>query len=179
MKIKMIMKSMIVLVILVFVWQMSAQIALATTVSTATESLTTGSTATGSVTTEKYEVRDGVIMRIAAGTTASQFLTNITVASGDTKEVYSGSTQVTGSKRLTTGMTLKVGKSATYKIAVRGDASGDGMLTAMDLSQFKLNFAGTKALASPNIEAVDINYDGQVTALDLSQLKMLIVGLDI
>ena len=165
MKIKMTIKSIAALVVLLFMFQVFAPIAV---VLAATETITTA----------KYEVRSNVIMRVVAGTTVSQFLANITVDSGAEAGVYSGSTQVISSARLATGMTLKVG-ATTYSIAVRGDANGDGELTATDLSQFKMNYTGIKQLSSPYLEAVDINYDGQITTVDLSQLKMLLVGLGV
>ena len=161
---KVIIKCITVLAVLLFVFQILSSIA---TYAATPENVTT-----------KYEIRNDVIMKVVAGTTVTQFLNNITVGSSTTKAVYNGSAQVTGSTELATGMTLKAGTD-TYKIAVRGDANGDGKLTATDLSQFKMHFTNIKELTSPNVEAIDINYDGQITTVDLSQLKMLLVGLDL
>ncbi|MCL2860622.1 MAG: dockerin type I domain-containing protein [Oscillospiraceae bacterium] len=175
MKIKIRMKVIVALVVLMSVLLVFAP---AVSVFAATQNITAISSSEA-ITTTKYEIRDGIIIRITAGTILSQFLANITNNINSPAIVYSGNTKVADSKRMATGMVLKVGKDFSYKIAVQGDASGDGVLTAMDLSKFYLNYTSVKALKSPYLEAVDMNYDGQITSLDLNQLKLLIVGLDV
>ena len=101
--------------------------------------------------------------------------------------VYDRNKQVAEDTIVKTGMRMELGENTTYCIAVRGDANGDGLVTASDLSVLKCHIVGIRPssvapgekMQSPYLEAMDINYDGKITAVDLSQLKMMLVGLEI
>ena len=65
----------------------------------------------------------------------------------------------------------------TKYIVIKGDLSGDGKVSALDLSLFKSRYANLITLDTINLMAGDLNNDKEITMVDLSQLKMLLVGL--
>ncbi|MCL2860439.1 MAG: dockerin type I repeat-containing protein [Oscillospiraceae bacterium] len=180
---KLTIKAIVVIVIAVFMLQIIAP-------------MTTK--AAGDITSNRYDIIDNLITKIESGTRLIKFVRGIMASSDSTYMIYDGNKVVydpskvvyDGNKidysqdgsdinwftKLKTGMTLKVGNDTTYTMVVQGDVSGDGLLTALDLSQLKMHFVGLKTLQSPYSNAADINYDGQITAVDMSQLKTMLVN---
>ena len=85
----------------------------------------------------KYSVsaEDGTISKIKDNTTISEFMSNLIAPSNIV--VFDGTTQITGSQKIGTGMTVKCmdGSRTVYQITaiVEGDVSGDGIINAEDI----------------------------------------------
>ena len=182
---KLITKATVVIVITLFILQIVAP-------------MVTTAAGTETIASNIYEIQSNLIKRIEPGTRLIKFIRNVIADSGVTYTLYDGNKVVYDPSKvvydgnkidystddnsidwfsiLKTGMTLKVGNDTTYTIAVRGDVSGDGLLTALDMSQLKMHIVGLKTLQSPYTDAADMNYDGQITSVDMSQLKTMLVN---
>ena len=109
-------------------------------------------------TSEKYNIEENHITRIAPGTTFKKFKSNV-----ETNQE----------------LVLK-DRSGNLLIVVIGDIAdidGNGMVTITDLAQLKLHYIGLELLPEVSVKAADINGDNQITITDLAQLKLVIIGL--
>jgi hypothetical protein len=78
-------------------------------------------------------------------------------------------------------------KVEEYKIAVRGDISGDGKISLLDLAPIRKSIAGTidettgeiYKLTDIYFYAANINDDNKISLMDLGKLRKLIVGSNI
>ena len=70
----------------------------------------------------------------------------------------------------------KGSETVRYTIIVTGDISGDGKISASDLSMMKRKIIGTKSLDGAYFKAADLNSDSQIKASDLSKLKKMIIS---
>ncbi len=80
---------------------------------------------------------------------------------------------------VSTGDIVKVtinGNTKTYTIVIKGDVSGDGVVTAIDYSRIKLYFLGKYSLSGAYFKAGDVSGDGQITAIDYSRVKLYFLG---
>jgi hypothetical protein len=92
------------------------------------------------------------------------------VVTGDTFTVYLGSV-----------------KKDEYKIAIRGDANGDGKVSLTDLVQLRKHIVSWKNPETGLVEnkigvyfyALDMNDDGKITLTDLVKVRKVLVGIDI
>jgi hypothetical protein len=92
------------------------------------------------------------------------------VVTGDTFTVYLGSV-----------------KKAEYKIALSGDANGDGKVSLTDLVQLRKHIVSWKNPDTGLIEnktgvyfyAIDMNGDSDITLTDLVRVRKVLVGIDI
>jgi len=71
------------------------------------------------------------------------------------------------------------GEEPTTKVLViKGDADGNGKVTAIDLAYIKKYILGQGSIIFPGgIEVVDMNGDGVINAIDLALLKKALLGL--
>ena len=67
-------------------------------------------------------------------------------------------------------------ESKTYTIVVRGDTSGDGKVTILDLLQVRKHINGDNKLNNARFLAGDTSGDNKVTILDLLQVRKHING---
>lgn len=67
-------------------------------------------------------------------------------------------------------------ESKTYTIAVKGDTSGDGKVTNIDLLQVQKHIRKDKVLSGAKIKAADTSGNGKVENLDLLQVQKHIKG---
>ncbi len=85
-----------------------------------------------------------------------------------------------GKDILSTGQQLVIQSTnneiKTYTIIVKGDTSGDGKITILDLLQVQKHILNSKKLLDAYILAADKSGDAQVTILDLLQVQKHIVG---
>ena len=78
-------------------------------------------------------------------------------------------------------------KQSEYKIAVRGDANGDGKVSLTDLVQLRKHIVGWKNPETGFVEnktgvyfyAIDMNNDGMISLTDLVRVRKAIVGIGI
>ena len=100
--------------------------------------------------------------------------TNITIKSASGETLNGGATLSTGQL-----VTIKTTDNTThaYTISVKGDSSGDGKVTILDLLQVQKDILNIKKLSGANSLAVDTSGDGIITILDLLQVKKHILGI--
>ena len=67
-------------------------------------------------------------------------------------------------------------ESKTYTLVVKGDTSGDGKVTILDLLQVRLHITDENKLTGVRLQAADTSGDGKVTILDLLQVRLHITG---
>ncbi len=81
---------------------------------------------------------------------------------------------------LTTGSIITItnnGESIkTYNIVIKGDTSGDGKISILDLLQTQKHILKTTLLTGTNSVAGDANYDNKITILDLLLIQKHILG---
>lgn len=66
--------------------------------------------------------------------------------------------------------------SKTYRVVIKGDVNGDGMITAIDYSRIKGYFLGKYNLSNEYFNAADVSKDGKITAIDYSRVKGYFLG---
>lgn len=67
-------------------------------------------------------------------------------------------------------------ETITYTFAIKGDTSGDGKITVLDLLQVQKHILKEKKLNGVYLSASDTSGDGKVTVLDLLQIQKHILG---
>ena len=90
-------------------------------------------------------------------------------------EVYLGSTKVSGSAIVCTGMVIKLMDGSTVKdqvtVVVTGDVNGDGKLTITDMIAAKAHLLQKSTLKGAYAQACDTSGDGRITITDYIQIK--------
>ena len=118
-----------------------------------------------------YKTSGNFIMGIAPGTTSATLKATI--------ESVSGSNTVTVPEILGTGAQITIRNasgSATYSVIINGDASGDGIINALDLLLVQKSILKAYNLSGVYAYGGDTNDDGKVDALDLLQIQKSILG---
>lgn len=80
-----------------------------------------------------------------------------------------------------TGFTLRIsngGTSSDFKVLIKGDASGDGKISGLDLLKVQKNILGIESLSNEFSSAADVSNDGKVSGLDLLKIQKYILGID-
>ncbi len=72
---------------------------------------------------------------------------------------------------------IKAGKKVEFKVAVEGDLSGDGCVTAQDYSTINKAVLGTLNIENEDFLASDLDYNGSITATDLSTVNKMLLGI--
>ena len=75
---------------------------------------------------------------------------------------------------LKTGMTVSVttgGSTSNYSVVIRGDISGDGMISALDYVKVRNYLEGTTSLSGAYLKGADTSGDGNVSALDYVKVR--------
>jgi hypothetical protein len=142
-----------------------------------TNNTNTGLSPSTMVVSSGYSLSGTTITNVHKDTNISDFAGRIS-SQGGTVEIYSGNNRVT-SGSIGTGMTVKVTSSAgttSFNVVVKGDASGDGKVNALDLLQIQKSILGQKSLSGVYSQAADPSGDGKVNALDLLQIQKNILG---
>ena len=128
------------------------------------------------------EAKTLYIANIKPKTTIQTAINNIKT-NGDIK-IYKGSQEITDkTKNIATGMTLKVTKGTEikeYVIVVRGDVTGDGLMTDADLLKLARYNAGIDTkLEGAKLKASNVFKDDKyANDKDLLKLARILVGLD-
>ena len=131
-----------------------------------------------SITSDVYTVEDGVIRKIALGTTVETLIEGINESGYIV--VYSGNTAVSGTATVTTGMTVSLEyegeKIQTLTVAVTGDVNGDGMVSITDALMIKAHVLGKQTLSEVSQIAADTSGDGNISLTDFLQVKAKVLG---
>lgn len=122
-----------------------------------------------------YIDRDnGYIYDVVAGTTASELLATLNHNEGITVYTPIGSA-VGDNACLATGYTVKYG-SNEYAVIVKGDVTGDGVITTADVVECSRYLRSTGVLSDEFLLAGDIDYDGQLSSNDYLLIKKHMKG---
>ena len=128
------------------------------------------------VATGDYQLKDGYLRVIPAGTTAKDILATLTPEKYIT--IHKGSETVTGT--VGTGMTVDFAPDGkviqTAVIVVTGDVNGDGAVTLTDMVQIRAHLLGRSTLKGAAVQAADLNGDGQMTLTDFVQSLSAVLG---
>ena len=82
-------------------------------------------------------------------------------------------------KSVGTGDTVTIGNGVTsgkYRVVVKGDANGDGRISAVDYVKIKNYIMSSSSLSGSYKEAADVNKDGRISAVDYVKIKNYIMG---
>lgn len=129
---------------------------------------------------EKYNIEENYITRIAPNTTFATFKSNIETNQELVLRDREGNLLDLDSYELSTNMTLTVGNNKVYTLVVIADIAdiyGNGEITVTDLAKLKLHYIGLEPLTGAALKAADINGDGVITITDIAQIKLYLTGL--
>ena len=120
------------------------------------------------ITSVKYNVKASTILNLIIKNGAS----NVVIKDKDNKVITDNTLIGTASTiTITSGNETK-----TYTFVIKGDTSGDGKITILDLLQVQKHIKGDKKLTNSYLLASDTSLDGKVTILDLLQIQKHIKG---
>lgn len=129
------------------------------------------------ITSDKYEIKDNMILNISQLTTVDDFKSLITV----NRRVYivnKDGIEQAGENIVGTGMKLKVeDEDIEYTIVVIGDVNGDGKRTVTDLAKAKLHIIEKEILEGEYLQALDVDKNGEIGITDIAVLKMSLIDL--
>lgn len=129
----------------------------------------------------KYPIdrANGVIKGVRKATTSGDFLSNLRNDLTDLA-LFDSAGNPCAQTAVKTGMTVKLNAGGSerdvLKIAVSGDANGDGMISVSDYTMARLDILGLKSLDAIGKAACDVNGDGKVTISDYTTLRLDILG---
>ena len=125
----------------------------------------------GAVTSENYLINEDDIKKITMGTTIDDFIENMSIKENYTILDQEGN-EASEEEIIKTGMKLRLEDGKEYDLIVRGDISGDGKVSLIDISKLILHYNGMKGftLEGCPYKAADMNYDGRVSLIDVSQM---------
>jgi len=131
------------------------------------------------ITSSTYAINaQGYIGKIEVNTQVSSFISKLSPSINI--KVYNGSTEISGSAIIGTGMTVKLINGTTViqslTIVVTGDTNGDGVISVTDMLSVKSVLLGKSTLSDAKAIAADINGDGTITITDFIKIKSDILG---
>ena len=120
------------------------------------------------ITNYKYNTYASTIKRLITNAGAK----DVIISNSKGKELKDTSIITTNSRLM-----INNGKeSKIYYFVIKGDTSGDGKITILDLLQIQKHIKGTKKLTGSYLKAADTSNDGKATILDLLQVQKHIKG---
>ena len=133
------------------------------------------------ITSEKYNIEEGYISRIAPKTTVAEFKQNVVLENVTTNPqmVFTdeNGNALQESDQIKTGTKLKVGKTLQFTLIVIGDIDKTSEIEINDLAQMKLHLIGKEKLTGIELKAADIDGDNEITINDLAQMKLVLINL--
>ena len=129
----------------------------------------------------EVNISNNYIKNITKGITSNDLITNIKRSSPSANVLITSSTgtQLQSTDVLATGQQLNIrtatNEDKTFTLVVKGDTSGDGNVTILDLLQVQKHILNSKALTNAYFEAGDTSGDGKITILDLLQIQKHLV----
>ena len=132
------------------------------------------------VTNSKLNKVDNFITKIQNGTKA-ETIKNTLLNAGATKvEIFNqNGALVKDSDVLATNYRVEVStptETNKWTLSIKGDTSGDGDITILDLLQVQKHIKGAKKLTGASLLSGDTSGDGDITILDLLQVQKHIKG---
>ena len=128
---------------------------------------------------KNYEEGDKYISRVEKETTKQAFISNLDT-NGTIRVIKEDGSELGENELVGTGMTLEVTKDEEkieLKIAVMGDLSGEGKVTATDLSTLNQTILKLVTLENEYKIAADLDENDNLTATDLSTLNQMVLKL--
>ena len=129
------------------------------------------------VSSNKYKIEDKYVSRVDMRTSKKDFVKNLDT-NGDVKVFDSDGAELSDDDFVGTGMILQVsryGDVYEFDVAVMGDFSGDGKVTAQDLSTMNAAVLDLVSLDGALKFAGDIDENGRFTATDLSEVNRMVL----
>ena len=130
-----------------------------------------------------YRYSSNYLTEISVGTTASSMINNLRNKGASVSIITVGSNNVakkiSSNEVLGTGDTVTIGNGVTsgkYRVVVKGDANGDGRISAVDYVKIKNYIMSSSSLSGSYKEAADVNKDGRISAVDYVKIKNYIMG---
>lgn len=123
--------------------------------------------------------KDSYLTNIKNDTNISDLKNNLIKNGAKEIIIYDKNNKVLNSGILATGQKLTIVTSMdtkTYTVVVKGDTSGDGKVTILDLLQIQKHLLKDKTLSNEYFLAADTSGDNKVTILDLLQVQKHLVG---
>ena len=129
---------------------------------------------------EKYTIGT-YITGVAPETNAADFLAGFQCEGGTVKVLTSAGAEQTGVVGTGNKLAVYVDGTlvATKEIVVRGDISGDGMITIADLVRVNRHTLNISLLSGIQLSAADVNNNGSVNIQDLVLINRHILGIAI
>ena len=124
-----------------------------------------------------YKIEDKYISRIEKETTKEELISNLKT-NGTVKIQKQDGTELSDNEFVGTGMKLEVeryGEKIELKIAVMGDLSGEGKVTAQDLSTVNKAILKVITLQDEYKIAADLDENDKLTATDLSTVNKIVL----
>ncbi|MBQ6285151.1 MAG: SH3 domain-containing protein [Bacilli bacterium] len=132
------------------------------------------------VTKAGYTASDNIITKIKNGTTINSMKNSLITAGAVKVTATTGNgTQLKDTDIAATNYKLEISTqddTKIYILSVKGDTSGDGNITILDLLQVQKHIKGAKKLTGASLLAGDTSGDNDVTILDLLQVQKHIKG---
>ena len=115
---------------------------------------------------------------ISPDTAVSTIIKTVTSNGGTASVVtYAGKSKTSGVLATGDKITIKgTNENKTYVISIRGDASGDGKISIVDLLKVQKHILGKGNLSGAYMYGGDTNYDGKITIVDLLKIQKHILG---
>ena len=132
------------------------------------------------VTSSGFKYQSGYISGIKSNTSVSSIISSINAISGSSVVVKDAKGNKVTSGNIGTGYKVSISNNTTTEeltAVVKGDTSGDGAITVLDLLQIQKQIAKVSSLTGANLKAADTSGDGAITVLDLLQVQKHIAGL--
>ncbi len=126
---------------------------------------------------KNYEEGDKYISRVMKQTTKETYISNLKT-NGKIRIIKTDGTELGDNELVGTGMTLEVTKGEEkieLQIAVMGDVSGDGKVTATDLSTLNQTILKVVTLENEYKIAGDLDENDNITPTDLSTLNKMLL----
>lgn len=131
------------------------------------------------ITSSEYTIGSN-ITGVDLKTSVSTFKSNVTVPSGYTMKILDSDGREVTSGNVGTGMraVLYSGSTAakSHTIVIKGDVSGDGNCSSVDVLFAKRYIVGTYDLTGAYFSGSDINGDGKITSVDALFLSRHVIG---
>lgn len=132
--------------------------------------------------TMSYQTTDaGVLTGVKPSTSSGDFMSAVQVTNGTAKALKADGTDIKGT--IGTGDVLRIYASSgttqkEYKIVIRGDVNGDGIVNVLDLLRIQKHLLGISPLEGAYVQAADADGNGSVNALDLLKTQKDILGVE-
>ena len=126
---------------------------------------------------KEYKIEDKYVSRVDMKTSKKDFVKNLDT-NGSVKVFTSDGAELSDDDFVGTGMILQVsryGDVYEFDVAVMGDFSGDGKVTAQDLSTMNAAVLDLVSLDGALKLAGDIDENGRFSATDLSEVNRMVL----